>query len=199
MGLREKSLCGTSNGCWWGDTQGSEESQRRFSPRELCPFREKKAGRFLAPCHLSPPPLLPWSQQVSPNQAQRESAQVSVGCIESSSIMSTLLGVAGVFVVWQICAILYTSSSFKSSVSWTSLWFSTYTLDSFFFGQAIGTWDLNSLTRDWTHTPLQWKYVVLTTGQPGNSLGFFFNSCMVLHVGFNHSSVSILGGFISMG
>ena len=29
--------------------------------------------------------------------------------------------------------------------------------------------DLSSLNRDQTHTPLQWKHVILTTGPPGNA------------------------------
>ena len=45
-----------------------------------------------------------------------------------------------------------------------------------FLGHACSSQDLNSPTRDWTHTPLQWKHPwVLTTGLPGNSLKSYFN------------------------
>lgn len=130
MGLRGKSLCGTSKGCWWGDAQCSEESQRRFAPRGLCSFREKKAGRFLAPCRLSPPPLLSWSQQVSPSQPQRESAQISVGCIESSSMMNTLLEVAGSCLKNLPYCILFPHLRALSHGHLCGS--SSYTLDSFF-------------------------------------------------------------------
>ena len=41
---------------------------------------------------------------------------------------------------------------------------------SLFLSMPCGMWDLSSLTRDQTSTPLQWWCRVLTTGQPGNSL-----------------------------
>ena len=52
----------------------------------------------------------------------------------------------------------------------------------FFLAMPYGMWDLSSLTRDWTCTPLPWKPRGLTIGQPGKSqrqktFWIFLQSC----------------------
>ena len=52
----------------------------------------------------------------------------------------------------------------------SGLWEIFPKLTSYLLAEPRGMWDLSSLTRDWTHAPLQWKCRILTTGPPGDSL-----------------------------
>lgn len=94
-GLR-KSFVGPQAGASEGMARLRES--KGLPPRELCPFRESwQILERLATCpHHT---LLPWSQQVSPSQAQRGVCSGFVGCIESSSISMSTASRSGCFVV----------------------------------------------------------------------------------------------------
>ena len=61
---------------------------------------------------------------------------------------------------------LLTSGAYESR-DWSFFFFSLFFEDP-------GLQDLNSLTRDWTHDPLQWKCKLLITRLPGKSPGLWF-------------------------
>ena len=56
----------------------------------------------------------------------------------------------------------------------TSLGFGVFPGSSFFLATPWACGILVPPSRDWTHTPLQWKPGILTTGLPGKSLGYFW-------------------------